>query len=146
MLHGVYVCVGGGWSLERLKFRSFETSNIKRTQDELFDFFIFVFIFYFHICLRDYSPLGRFQKNDYKNRLRKIEAEVVSTGFYDFLWKETLNAFFSKPLFHAVLIFSTKLLDRSLRNFMNIFGTRIGTVGHRIMWKFGFLLLSLNEK
>ena len=47
---------GGGQNLERPNvewpiFRKFETSNIKITKVELFDFFIFKFISYCYVCL-----------------------------------------------------------------------------------------------
>ena len=47
---------GGGQNLERpnverLIFRKFETSNIKITKVELFDFLIFKFISYFHVWI-----------------------------------------------------------------------------------------------
>ena len=38
-------------NVERPIFRNFKIPNIKRTKDELFDFFNFQFIFYFHISL-----------------------------------------------------------------------------------------------
>ena len=47
--------MGGGQNLERSNverpiFRKFETSNIKITKVELFDFFIFKFIYYIYVC------------------------------------------------------------------------------------------------
>ena len=36
-------------NVDQLIFQNFEISNIKRTKDELFDFFIFEFIFYFNV-------------------------------------------------------------------------------------------------
>ena len=38
-------------NIERPILQNFQILNIKRTNDELFDFFIFKFIYHFYICL-----------------------------------------------------------------------------------------------
>ena len=44
-------------NVERPILQNFEISNINRTKDKLFDFFIFEFIFYFYIRLIDTSNI-----------------------------------------------------------------------------------------
>ena len=53
--------MGGGQhfeepNVERPIFRNFQIPSIKKTNDKLFDFFIFEFIIYFYICL-NYSKI-----------------------------------------------------------------------------------------
>ena len=53
----IYIYIFGGGqkleqpNLERSIFWNFEISNIRRTEGELFDFFIFAFIYYFCFVL-----------------------------------------------------------------------------------------------
>ena len=65
--------------------------------------------------------------------------------FTIFHGKKLQMRFSQNHFFHAVLIFCPKLLNRSLRNFIYIFSTRMATVEPRITWKFWFLLLLLTE-
>ena len=55
-IHSIPDVNGGGQNLEQPNvewpiFRNFKISNIGRTKDESFDFFIIEFTFYFYNCL-----------------------------------------------------------------------------------------------